>query len=77
MSSTTDTQEGTIKFFHDTQKYGFIKPNAGGKDIFFHISGVCQEDKEYIDGTAKDKPCTYTLSPGDRGPEAKNVAFTN
>jgi CspA family cold shock protein len=31
---------GTVKWFNPTKGYGFIEPQAGGKDIFVHISAV-------------------------------------
>jgi CspA family cold shock protein len=32
--------KGTVKWFNPTQAYGFIEPQAGGKDVFVHISAV-------------------------------------
>lgn len=33
---------GTVKWFNGEKGYGFIQPDAGGKDIFVHISAVEQ-----------------------------------
>jgi cold shock protein len=43
--------KGTVKWFNPTKGYGFIQPQAGGKDVFVHISAV-------------EKACLSSLNEG-------------
>jgi CspA family cold shock protein len=57
---------GEVKFFNDTKGFGFITPDAGGKDVFVHRSGTKEDLYE------GDK-VEYELEQTDRGPSAVNV----
>ena len=61
---------GTVKFFKDTNGYGFITPDKkSDKDIFVHATGLAGELKTLHVG---DK-VSYEVKEGKRGPQATNV----
>lgn len=59
--------KGTVKFFHDMKNYGFITPEDGDEDVFFHI--------EEVDGDSIREGDEVEFDPeeGDKGPKAANV----
>lgn len=43
---------GTIKWFSASKHYGFIVPDAGGRDVFVHRSVLAASDRAALqDGT--------------------------
>src|SRR6202161_4558234 len=55
----TDVQTGSVMTYFEEKGFGFLRPDGGGKDIFFHISRLHQgEATALVPGTK------VTYAPG-------------
>jgi CspA family cold shock protein len=66
----TKMMKGTIARLTD-RGFGFIKPEEGDKDVFFHAQGLA-EGLSYDDLREGDA-VTFELEEGPKGPAAANV----
>jgi len=57
---------GTVKWFNVTKGFGFIQPDAGGKDVFVHISAV---KRAGLNGLNEGQKITYEVQQ-ERGKES-------
>ncbi len=60
---------GKIKWFNIKEGYGFIVPDNGGDDVFFHR----RELPDDFDDIEADTPVTYVLAATSRGPMARHL----
>ncbi|MEO9460971.1 MAG: cold-shock protein [Lentilitoribacter sp.] len=58
---------GTVKWFNSTKGFGFIQPDAGGSDVFVHISAV---ERAGLSGLDENQKVSYELETGRNGKEA-------
>jgi cold shock protein len=64
-----DRVRGIVKWFDEVKNFGFITPDLGGKDIFFH-----QTDIEDLEQTLeKGSRVEFEVGQGPKGPQAKAV----
>lgn len=68
-----DRQAGKVKFFNEEKMYGFISPNDGGDDLFFHITD-CPKGTRAIE---RDASCTFVRGQGKKGPKADSVELVD
>ena len=53
-----------------SEGYGFIKPEGGDKDVFFHASSVAEGT---FDDLTEGDTVDFDLEEGPKGPAAANV----
>jgi len=61
---------GTVKWFSAEKGFGFIVPEDGGKDLFFHHSEIKSGDSSFDEGAKVE----FEVGESQRGPCAKNVS---
>jgi cold shock protein len=55
---------GTVKWYNPTKGYGFIQPDAGGKDIFLHASAL---ERAGLTAISDGQKVSYELESGRDG----------
>ena len=58
---------GMVKWFNETKNYGFIIPDEGGRDLFFHRSDM----QAHL--LREGQPVNYSIEEGRKGPVAVDV----
>ena len=56
-------QNGIVKWFNAQKGFGFIQPDAGGADIFVHISAV---ERAGLRGLAEGQKISYEIVVDNR-----------
>lgn len=62
-------EKGIVKWFDESKGYGFITPDTGRKDIFFHRSNIDSMERTVDKGERVE----FEVGEGRQGPEARHV----
>ena len=61
---------GTVKWFNSSKGFGFISPDDGGDELFYHQSEIKSEGYASLDEGQKVE---FEVGEGKKGPCATNV----
>lgn len=64
-----DRERGVVKWYNEAKNYGFITPDRGDKDLFFHRSDLETEGQAIEQGERVE----YEIGDGPKGPQAKAI----
>ncbi len=64
---------GKIKWFNPTKGYGFIENDAGGKDVFLHVSALEQAG---IDTLTEGEAISFEIADNRGRENAINITKT-
>jgi len=64
-------QTGIVKWFNDAKGFGFIKPDAGGDDLFAHFSEI--RGVEGYKTLLENQKVSFEPSQGAKGPQATSI----
>ena len=76
-SSTTSLARdaGTVKFYNTQRGFGFVQPDDGGSDLFFHASGIRGAEMGKYHSAEDDTRVEYDIGEDPRGARAIDVSL--
>ena len=66
----SNSVNGTVKWFNEEKGFGFITPEAGGKDVFVHCRSITSDGFKTL---AEGQAVSFEVEQGQKGPQAANV----
>ena len=65
----SERETGTVKWFNSNKGFGFIT-REGGSDIFVHYSSIRGDGFRSLQ---EEQRVEFTVTEGDKGPQAQDV----
>jgi cold shock protein len=62
--------QGSVKWFNGEKGFGFIAPDGGGADVFVHYSAIDSSGYRTLE---ENQRVEFTITQGQKGPQAENV----
>ena len=63
-------QTGTVKWFNDSEGFGFITPDAGGGDLFAHFKDIQSDGFKSL---AENQRVSFERAASPKGDKASNI----
>ena len=66
----SNSVNGTVKWFNEEKGFGFLTPEAGGKDVFVHFRSIASDGFKTL---AEGQKVEFVVSQGQKGPQADSI----
>ena len=63
-------ETGVVKWFNEAKGFGFITPDAGGKDVFAHFKEIQGTGFKVL---AENQRVEFEVVQGQKGPQASHI----
>ncbi|ARC94511.1 cold-shock protein [Vibrio coralliilyticus] len=66
----SNKKTGSVKWLNKSKGFGFITPDNGSADLFFHFKSISSDDLKAL---TKGQKVSFTVEQEKKGPKAANV----
>lgn len=71
----SEREIGTVKWFNSNKGFGFIARKDGRPDVFVHFHAITaqKDQKDSYRSLSEGQRVEFTVTQGQKGPQAENV----